>query len=169
MSIGERDPNAEYVAGGFRYETKVGSGTMAWMRDGAQVTAAVSLRGDVVLLVLDEVRRLKSELAKEKAIKVELSKLVDTIREIFRLHVVVENSTILSAARNIAVNAERWMKLLACPRIRVMGTASLGRPNGHIEVGLWGRHPSSDSPETGGKRIMEKFVDGLDHLKGPLF
>jgi hypothetical protein len=59
---------------------------------------------------------------------------------------------------NDAQDAARWRKLMACERIRVLGSARLGQPDAYLGVELWGVYPG-EHPD--GAPTLTAFVDGL--------
>jgi len=60
-------------------------------------------------------------------------------------------------------DAERWRKLVAVGRIRVLGHARLGEPDAHIGLELWGKYPGADEAVNKANiETLTHFVDGLD-------
>lgn len=58
------------------------------------------------------------------------------------------------------IDAERWRSLMACDRIRVLGTGQLGKPHQHIGLELWENY-SSDVDNTESRATLTIFVDSI--------
>lgn len=61
--------------------------------------------------------------------------------------------------QQIQQDAAKWRALMACRRIRVLGSARLGELDGHVGLELWGDYPELENVQ--GRATLEKFVAGL--------
>lgn len=58
-------------------------------------------------------------------------------------------------------DALRWRKLMACQRIRIMGTAKEGTPQGHMGLEIWGEYPTEKMAVVDNRSRLTAFVDAL--------
>jgi len=59
-------------------------------------------------------------------------------------------------------DAERWRALVSSQRIRVIGSARLGTPDGLLSVEMWGGHaPVDEREQEYGVRRLTEYADGL--------
>jgi hypothetical protein len=81
-------------------------------------------------------------------------------RELWNRHIEAVRAGI--DALKFRTDAVRWRSLLESQRIRVIGTAKLGTPEGHITLDFWGRHPDVDADvQASAVRRLIEYVDGL--------
>jgi hypothetical protein len=66
---------------------------------------------------------------------------------------------------DLKTDAARWRALLASERIRIIGSARLGAPDGHLSLELWGEHRSviavDPRVEERARQALTDYADGL--------
>ncbi len=79
---------------------------------------------------------------------------------------VVEAQLIKDRVLQQIVDARRWRSLMACDRIRVLGTGSLGEKYAHIGLEIWGQYPSLNEHDlraiAAARECLTRFVDGVE-------
>ncbi len=79
---------------------------------------------------------------------------------------VVEAQLIKDRVLQQIVDARRWRSLMACERIRVLGTGSLGEKYAHIGLEIWGQYPGLNEHDlraiAAARECLTRFVDGVE-------
>ncbi len=71
----------------------------------------------------------------------------------------------LAGLEELRLDALRWRKLVGCDRIRILGSAKAGKPDGHMDLELWGKYPGNCSPN--GPTRLTELVDGFEAPREP--
>lgn len=144
-------------------------------------TGACIALGEAVTLLLQESEAiranltgaLEAEVAARKAAEERVCLLEDEFAQVLRdcdargIPVFAYRyDRIVELLAQLDADAARWRALLGCERIRVIGSARLGQPDGHIGLELWGTYPDA-GPQDSGRAALTTFADGL--RPGPVF
>ncbi len=88
--------------------------------------------------------------------KIEMSPVTESTKE---------SSSCLSVDQQI-LDARRWQALMACARMRVIGTGSLGTLHAHLGLELWGLYPKLNEEDlqnvASAREMLTRFVDGVE-------